>query len=356
MGHSRITKWEKLLRKHYYQPRQKGSFTTVGLKRAVKLKKEKVDGWLKHQDTYTLHKPVKYNFRRRKVIVPGPNHQWQADLVDVSAIKKDNGGYTFLLTVIDVFSKRAWVVPLKNKSASSLVKAFEPLLESNSVKYLQTDQGKEFTNKPLQDLLKKHEVHFFTTYNQETKASIVERFNRTLKTKMWKYFTKKNTRTYLNILDDLVFSYNHTYHRSIGMAPMDVSAVNLEDVWQRLYDPVKRTQPKFFQGDRVRISKAKKTFKKGYLPNWTTEIFTVLKTLRTDPFTYKLVDDKGATIQGTFYEEELQKVGVDKKKLWVIEDVLDEKVVKGKKLVLVKWKGYSDSFNEWIAKASLRKV
>ena len=116
----------------------------------------------------------------------------EADLVDMSRLKKVNDGTTFILTVIDVFSKLAWCVPLKNKSAASMVAAFTQLLSNGAPNTLQTDKGTEFLNRSLQKLLKEHGVHHFATHNEETKASIVERFNRTLKTRMWRYFTNEN--------------------------------------------------------------------------------------------------------------------------------------------------------------------
>lgn len=140
---------------------------------------------------------------------------------------------------------------------------------------IQSDQGKEFTNKEFLNAFKS--IHFFTTRNEETKASIVERFQRTLKTRMWRYFTRHKTRRYVNILPDLVYAYNHSYHRSIKRAPAEVNASNDLEVWKTLYK--KKTSlksPKFKKGDLVRISKAKRTFEKGYLPNWTRELFTIL--------------------------------------------------------------------------------
>ena len=90
----------------------------------------------------------------------------------------------FLLTVIDVTWKQAWCTPLKNKSASSLIKAFEDLLPGNVPMTLQTDKGLEFFNRSLQALLKEHGFHHFSIHNEETKASIVERFNRALNSRM----------------------------------------------------------------------------------------------------------------------------------------------------------------------------
>ena len=180
----------------------------------------------------------------------GPNQQWQVDLVDMSRLKNVNDGTTFILTVIDVFSKLAWCVKLK-KSAALLVAAFTQLLSNGAPNTLQTDKGTEFLNRSLHKLLKEHGVPHFATHNEETKASIVEMFNRTLKTRMWRYFTKTQSVRYVDGLQAFMRSYNDTYHRSIGMAPSEVTSTNQETVWQRLYGHESVGTPKFGVGDRV---------------------------------------------------------------------------------------------------------
>ena len=141
-----------------------------------------------------------------------------------------------MLTCIDCFSKYAWVEPLHRKSSDNIVHAFKRIFEKDKriPKKLQTDKGTEFLNKPVQQFLKKHHIHFFTT-ETEMKASIVERFNRTLKSRMYKYFTAKNTLRYIDVLQDLVNGYNNTIHRSIGMAPSNVSRRHELELRQRLY-------------------------------------------------------------------------------------------------------------------------
>ena len=215
----------------------------------------------------------------------------------------------FLLTVIDVFSKVAWCVPMKNKSAMSLVAALTTTFSKGWPKTLQTGQGLEFLNKSVQALLKKYGNHHFSTHNAETKTSIVERFNRTLKTRMWRYFTKHQTWRYIDVLQDLVQSYNNTPpHRRIGMTPSQVSAKNQEEVWQRLYGHDGKGVPKLRVSDRVRVSKYKGKFEKGYAPNWSEEMFTIHEVHPSDPPVYRLRDDLGEVLDGTFYELELQKV------------------------------------------------
>ena len=335
------------LHRHYYDPKRVGSYGGVAALRRVVPAERDVERWLSTQDAYTLHKPLRRHFKRRCVVVGGPNQQWQADLVDMSRLKAANDGTTFLLTVIDVFSKRAWCIPLKSKSAASLVAAFRRLLNDvNRPTTLQTDKGSEFLNWPLQRLLKEYGVHHFTTHNEETKASVVERFNRSLKTRMWRYFTKKQTIRYVDALQDFVRSYNDSYHRSIGMAPSAVNGANQETVWQRLYGHDGGGTPKYRVGDRVRISKAKRHFEKGYMANWTEELFTIVDAHRSDPPVYRLVDWHGDSLDGTFYEPELQKVIVSADKTYRVEAELRRR--NNGREVLVQWFGYPESFNSWI--------
>ena len=123
--------------------------------------------WLQSKDIYTLHKPVRYNFPRNRVIVTEYDGQWQADLVDISSLARFNKGYKFLLTCIDVFSKFAWVVPLKNKTGESLVNGFQSILDlGRSPEKLQTDKGTEFLNRNFQSFLKERNIHFFTTNSE----------------------------------------------------------------------------------------------------------------------------------------------------------------------------------------------
>ena len=342
--HSDMRKQEKRLSSAYYDVKGVGSFGGIRpLAKTSKVDTKRARAWLSSQDVYTLHKPVRYKFPRRKTIVGGPHQQWQADLIDVSRLSRHNQGTKFLLTCIDVFSKKAWVVPIKDKTATSLVNAFESIPHSLP-KHLQTDKGTEFLNRRFQQWLKSHKVHHFTTENEDIKASIVERFNRTLKSKLWRYFSRHDTLTYMDVLDSMVNVYNRTPHRSIGMAPDDVSSGNKACVWFRLYaDPVAYKEPSLRVGDSVRISKARRAFKKGYLPQWTEEIFTVVERRSTQPPTFVLADYSGEVLKGTFYPQELQKVSKT-------DDVYRvEKILKRtKNRVYVKWQGYPDKFNSWV--------
>jgi hypothetical protein len=283
------------------------------------------------------------------------DEQWQLDLADVSKLKKDNDGYTFLLCAIDVLFKYAWVVPIYQKTGKEMIRALQQIFkEGRRPVRIQSDQGKEFTNRELRQAFKS--IHFFTTRNDKTKASIVERFQRTLKARIWRYFTKQKTRRYVDVLPDLVHSYNHTYHRSIRRAPAQVNAKNVLKVWKTLYGkPGKPETSALKVDDRVRISKAKRTFEKGYLPKWTTELFTISRKV-PGRNAYHIEDDHGEELEGTFYAKELQQV-VKTDDDYEVEEVLAYKKRRvGKKIipeVKVRWKGYPSSLDSWIPQADL---
>ena len=197
MDHKKKTTWKTekhaapILRKTYFNPDHSVGFAgakpLVDAARVKGVKPSATQKWLESQLAYTLHKPARRRFKRNRVIPNGKDEQWHADLVDVQALKKDNDGYRFLLTVFDVLSKYAWVVPLKDKTGESLVDAIFKK-DGRVPERLQTDAGKEFLNKEFRQFLTSKNVRHFVTYD-ETKAQIVERFNRTLKNRMWCYFT-----------------------------------------------------------------------------------------------------------------------------------------------------------------------
>ena len=188
--------------------------------------------------SYTLHKPRRRRFPTLPVVVHGMDDQWVADLVEMQPLKTWNRGMRYLLTVVDVLSKYAWVEPLKAKTGVVVAAAFERILKRARGRQpvrLQTDAGKEFYNRSFQALMTRRKIHHFTTYG-DTKSSVVERFNRTLKEHMYRYFTARNTYRYVDPLPALMQGYNVTNHRSIGMPPREVTWANQRQVWQRLYN------------------------------------------------------------------------------------------------------------------------
>ena len=252
---------------------------------------------------------------------------------------------TFLLTVIDVFTKVAWCVPLKNKSATSMVAALTTTFTKTWPQTLHADQELEYLNISIQALLKKNGIHHFSTHNAETKASIVERFNSTLKTRMWRYFTKHQTWRYIDVLQ---VQSSNTPHRSIDMTQLQINPKNQEEVWQRLYGHDGKGVPKFRVSNRVRISKYKGKFEKGYAANWSEEIFTIHEVHPSVLPVYRLNEDLGEVLDGTFYEPELQKVSVPVDKVNRVESVLQRRKVGRRTEALVKWYDYPSKFNSWI--------
>ncbi|XP_046749940.1 uncharacterized protein LOC124413423 [Diprion similis] len=209
-----------------------------------------------------LHKSARRNYPRRRVDVRGIDETWQADLVDMMSYAGQNKGYKYMLTVIDIFSNNF-------------------------------------------------------------KASICERFDRTLRNKMWKRFSMQESYKWLDILSDLVSAYNNTKHRTIRMKPSDVTVANERLVLR----------------DKVRTSKFENVFEKGYTPNWTTEIFTISQVENTNPVTYKLKDYQGQPIAGGFYEQELLKV--EHPDIYLVEKVLQKR----RKKLYVKWLGFDTTHN-----------
>ena len=217
MSQATVEGVDEYLSNVYYNPKRPGSFGGAeSLYRDVKdegrfkLSREQISNWLMKQDTYTLHAPARRHFKRNRVIVGGIDEEWQLDLADVQSLMQYNDGYRYLLVCIDVFSKYAWIVPVKSKTGTALVEAFKVILTSGrKPEKIMTDQGTEFFNSHFQNLLKSENIQLFNTFN-ETKASVVERVIRIFKSKMWRYFTARKTLRYVDMLPDserLLLSY-----------------------------------------------------------------------------------------------------------------------------------------------------
>ena len=184
-------------------------------------------------------------------------------------ISKHSKGIRYLLYVIDLFSKYAWVAPLKDKKGVSIVNAFQKILDSSKRKpnTIWLDQGSEFYNNVFKKFLKDNDISMYSIYN-EGKSVVAERFIRTLKDKIYKHMTTISKNVYFYVLDDVVDEYNNTYHKTITMKPVDVG----DDSFAGYSKESNEKDPKFKVGDHVRISKFKNIFAKGYTPNWSEEI------------------------------------------------------------------------------------
>ena len=344
---------ERIFYGHLQQPGSLAGSAKV-LKRYVppNVTQKVVRRFLPGQDAYTMHRPTRHRFERRRTYSKGIDDLFQADICDMTNVTSHNNSYRYMLTCIDVFSKFSWVVPLRTKSGREVTEAFESRILSNrKCRMLQTDKGTEFLNNACQSMLARNNIHFYTSENDDIKAAVVERFNRTLKERIYRYFTRSNTRRYLDVIDDIVHSYNNTYHRSIGMAPSQVDADNEDDVRKRLYPPKpKKFVWKLNVGDTVRISVRRRVFRKAYVGNWSEELFTVSARHATQPVTYAVIDTTEEPIKGRFYEQELQKLTKPTDDhYYAIEKILKtrRRNTDGRREYYVRWRGYPKSFDSW---------
>jgi hypothetical protein len=316
--------------------------------------------FLAAQPAYTMHKPIRRKFQRRKTFSKGIGDLYQADLADVSELANQNDGVRYILTCIDVFSKKAWAVPLRTKTSKEVADAFEnEILAWGTPNFLQTDKGTEFRGVHFQSMLARRGIRWYTSENDDIKAAVVERFNRTLKQKIYRYLTYRNAGRYLDVLGDIVNAYNKTHHRSIGMSPEEVNEQNSADVAARLYPPKpKKFVYKLNVGDHVRLSMARRVFHKSFRGSWSEEIFKVVDRHPTVPVTYSIADLNGELIKGRIYEPELQYVVKPEEGDYYVV----EKIIKTRRRAkvgvehLVKWRGWPDSFNSWVRDRDVRKI
>ncbi|XP_066912835.1 uncharacterized protein [Clytia hemisphaerica] len=371
---------DRILYKLYYSLASPASFSGLeklyreARKNSATISRSKVKRWLSSQLTYTIHRPVsRLRFATRPVVVYDIDEQWQMDLVDLTKLSRYNSGFKYLLTCIDVLSKFAFVQPLKTKTGKELNVVMERMFQQRKPKLIHTDQGTEFLNTHVKRLLKEHGgIKLFFTYS-ERKASIVERFNRTFKNLMFKYFTKYNTYRYIDVLQDMVERYNNSYHRSIKMNPSEVTKENAPLAWVNLYEKRlnsgkrqaearrRRRHNRVLKiGQHVRISIERTVFQKRYEQSWTEEIFIITHVLggngSRSPIVYKLKDQADEPLKGVFYRDELQTV--TEPRTYRIEKILRKKknTRDGTISYLVKWKGYSNKFNSYVSEKDIEAI
>ena len=221
----------------------------------------------------------------------------------MQSLSRKNKGIKYLLCAIDLYSKYAFVIPLKDKKGISIVNAFDKIVKQSNRKpnKIWVDQGGEFYNNVFKKWLSDNDIIMCSTYN-EGKSVVAEKSIRTLKNKLYKHMTATGKNVYYDVLDDIVNEYNNTKHSTIKMKAIDV-----KDNKRVYIDEHNEKDSRFKVGDRVRISKFKNIFAKGYTPNWSTEIFIVNEINDTVPYTYNIKDLNDEEIIGSFYDRELQK-------------------------------------------------
>ena len=236
----------------------------------------------------------------------------------MQSLSKYNKRIKYLLCAIDIFSKYACVVPLKDKKETSIVNAFQKIiLEGRKPNKIWVDQCSKFYINLLKKFLKINNIEMYWTYN-EGKSVVAERFIRTLRNKNFKHMTVISKNVYFDVLDDIVNKNNNTIHRSIKIKPINVTSGS----YAEYNEDFNKNEPKFKVGDYARISKYKNIFAKGYTSNWSEEVFVVSKIKNTIPWTYVISDVNGEEITGRFYEKELRKTDQEKLR---IEKILKRK-------------------------------
>lgn len=360
-----MSNWEKYLEEIYFDPSHPGSFQNpqslykvIKKEKKFKITLKEIKNWLSTKNTYTLNKFVKRTFERNRVIVGGIDDQWDADLASFYSYRDTNDNFSYLLCVIDIFSRFAWIEPLKNKTANEIKKAFQKILsEGRKPLRLRTDAATDFTSKIFQNLVKSKGFIHFTTHN-EKQANYVERFIKTIKNKIYRYMTSKNTTRYIDVLSDIVNSYNNTWHSGIQSEPKNVNKQNEKQLWYQMYWPKKynsNAKNKIIHysldiGDKVRMLHAKEALDREYGKNWTTEIFIVKKRFTRQGLPiYKLKDWLGENVKGTFYEQELQKTEGSDEDFFKVDKILKYKGRGQNKKALVSFLDWPKKFNQWIS-------
>lgn len=312
--------------------------------------------WMQGLDTYTLHKQAKSVRPRNSTYVYYKRYQFQIDLIETAHLAESNDNFKYLLTVIDIFTRHAFVEPMKNKTASEFLKAFKEIMKRAKTfpKKILADRGSEIKNKLFKNYCKENNVDLLHSDNF-IHAPFIERFNRTLKSLMYKYMTANDTDRFIDVLQLLVKTYNTRKHRMIGMTPAQAEDEQnshlIREKHEIQYLKKQRAAPRFKKGQSVRISKMKGQFDRGFDNQFLEEIYKIKKVNTRLPIpTYTLETlDEDEIVEGNFYGNEL--TATDTPKSFKIEKILKKTKKAGKTLILVKWKGYKNP--SWIPEENI---
>jgi hypothetical protein len=272
---------------------------------------------------------------------------WQCDLINVTSLARYNDSYRYIPTAIDVFSKCIHLVPLKSKTVEAVAEMFGSILTDsrNSKPFarrpltVETDKGREFLNKTFRDLLRREGIEHRTCKNPDVKCVVVERVIRTIRDKLHRHLSFKNSYRYIDVPKGFADTYNSTVRSTTAMAPAKACDSNILDIWRRTNNIKTRVvKPKFSVGQHVRISREKMCFAKAVEPNFSTELFRVARVIKRRPRpVYEFKDVNNTHIDGEFYQEELVPVRISKRKEFKIHKILRKRTRHCIREVLVRW-------------------
>lgn len=351
---------DRILTKLYSDPGEVSSFSSVkklldaGRKKKKSIKEKQIQDFLRSQDSYTLFRNRRVRYPSAKTEAVLPDQYWQIDLSSLIHLSDENDGTKYLLFCIDVYSRFLWVHPLRSKSSSETANAILFIFNKGRIPGLiSSDSGTEFKDK-FKEVLQVYSIGYFTLHGA-SKASIVERVQRTLKSKIFRYLYHNNTKRYVDVLPHFVHAYNSSIHRTIGTTPIKKSSCSTSNVINHPNNKKIKINFRYSVGDYVRVSRVPSQFSKAFEGTFNSEIFIVNKQLmRSNIKVYQLKDLNGEIIEGIFYEEEMQKINYDANAEFKIEKILHKKKIRGKYYYKVKWSGYPASFNSYVLAESIR--
>lgn len=359
MGKTRSV--NEIIRKIYLEPDNDASFS--GLNRVLEearkidpsITLEQVQNVLEEERTYSLHKPRRIHYPRLKTLATGLNSDWQCDLADFQNIKRYNNGIAWLLVCIDVLSRKIYAEPISTKQNKSVIEGFEKILQRADVipTRLISDRGLEFESPSMKKYFHDKGITKHVVYSDDIHAGIVERANRTIKSRLYKYLTQYNTYKWTDIIPKIIEGVNNSVNRGIGRAPNSVKTkAHVQELYENQFKKQLKSKQRFKVGDYVRMDMAKGKFEKSYLPNFTTELFRIKQVKQSNPVHYKLEDLHGEDILGVFYNHNLVKTRLEPNAR--IAEVIEQRVNRGEKQVLVHWIGEKN--DEWISEDDPRYV
>ena len=347
----------------YFNPASPAAFASVDkLYRHVRkdgkfvLGKQKIRKWLLSQESYAVHREDRSRFKRRRVIAPYKDYQFDGDTADMSFYVRQNDGYKYFALFIDIFTRYVWTVPLKTKTGQEMVRALKTVFNTGrKCQQLRMDKGTEFLNRYVEKYLKEVGVKHFETQNQP-KSSYAERAIRTLKGRLTRYMTYKQTHRWIDAIKGATSSYNNTYHRGIKQSPASVRDADEVYQWKLQYDTPREkardkkpyAKYKFKVGEEVRVSFLRRAFQKQHDERWSREMFSITeRSMKNGIPQYTLQDYSGTVIKGKFYQSQLLKAYHGD--TFLIERVIGRRKRSGREEVLVKWKGWDKRYNSWVS-------